>query len=351
MTQQAVRPALAPARFRVSLVAIPDAVLSTLSGVYDVMNAFDIMASPGETPAAPSPFRVEIVGEAFGPLTLASGVPISVERDISDITATDIVIVPSILLRSGRWQQGRYPRLVEWLRAMHQRGALLCSACSGLFLLAETGLFDGKEATVHFAYAGAFAEAFPAVPIRPEHVLVASGTREELITSGASMTWHDLVLYLIARHAGATAAQTVARFFALQWHQDGLAPYIVFEGRKDHGDGDIRSAQDWLASHFAVACPVEEMISRSSLAGRTFTRRFAQATGLTPIAYVQRLRIEDAKRRLERTAASAEEISWQVGYEDPASFRRLFKRTTRLTPGAYRRRFRIPDFARPPGAT
>jgi transcriptional regulator GlxA family with amidase domain len=178
-------------------------------------------------------------------------------------------------------------------------------------------------------------------------VLVISGLREELVSSGASNTWHDLVLYLIARHAGATTAQELARRFALQWHQDGLAPYIVFEGKTDHGDGEIASAQKWLARHFAVAHPIEEVIKRSKLAERTFKRRFVAATGVTPIEYVQRLRIEDAKRRLERTDAGIEDISWRVGYEEPAFFRRLFKRITGMSPAAYRKRFRIPDFARP----
>jgi transcriptional regulator GlxA family with amidase domain len=270
-----------------------------------------------------------------------------VQRAIAEIETTDIAIVPSVLLRPEGWEKGRYPCLVDWLHTMHDRGAVLCSACSGIFLLAETGLFDGKGATVHFGYARAFATAYPAVPIHPERVLIISGVREELVSSGASMSWHDLVLYLIARYAGATAAQEVARLFALQWHQDGLTPYIVFEGKRDHGDGDIQSAQQWLDNHFSVAHPVEEMIKRSRLAERTFKRRFTHATGLSPLAYVQRLRIEDAKRRLERTDAPIDEISWQVGYEDPAFFRRLFKRTTGLAPGAYRKRFRIPDFARP----
>jgi transcriptional regulator GlxA family with amidase domain len=199
---------------------------------------------------------------------------------------------------------------------------------------------------VHFGYVGQFTTAYPAVAIHPERVLVISGAREELVSSGASTTWHDLVLYLIARYAGATTAQDVARMFALQWHQDGLAPYMTFQGRNDHGDAEIQGAQDWLGTHFSVAHPVEEMIKRSRLAERTFKRRFTSATGLTPVAYVQRLRIEDAKRRLERTGASVDEISFRVGYEDPAFFRRLFKRTTGLAPGAYRKRFRIPEFAR-----
>jgi transcriptional regulator GlxA family with amidase domain len=139
----------------------------------------------------------------------------------------------------------------------------------------------------------------------------------------------------------------MARMFALQWHQDGLTPYMIFEGKRDHGDAEIGSAQQWLGTHFSVANPVEQMIKRSKLAERTFKRRFTSATGLAPIAYVQRLRIEDAKRRLERTDASVDEISWRVGYEDAAFFRRLFKRTTGLAPATYRKRFCVPKFARP----
>lgn len=325
----------------VSVVALPDAAVSTLFGIFDVMHGGFAFAG------RQTPFQTEIVGETAGPLSLASGVAIDVQRPIDAVDATDIIIVPSVVLKPGGWVKGRYPRLIAWLRTMYDRGAVLCSACSGVFLLAETGLFDGRDATVHFRYAPAFAKAYPSVPIHPERVLVISGTREELVSSGASTTWHDMVLYLIARYAGATAAQEIARMFALQWHQDGLTPYMIFEGKKNHGDADIESAQQWLSSHFSIANPVEEMIRQSKLAERTFKRRFVSATGLTPIAYVQRLRIEDAKRRLERTDAPVDEISWRVGYEDAAFFRRLFKRTTGVTPGAYRKRFRIPDFARP----
>jgi len=336
-----------PARsapLRVCLVALPDAVISTLAGIYDVMNGTSMMgiATPGSQP----PFTVEIVGEEAGPLRLASGVPIEVQHSVDDVMACDILIVPSVLLKPGGWETGRYPRLVDWVTRMHDGGARLCSACSGVFLLAETGLFDGRDATVHFGYANQFSACYPAIPIHPERVLVISGSREDLVSSGASNTWHDMVLYLIAHHIGATVAQEVARMFALQWHQDGLTPYMIFEGKSDHGDAEIQSAQEWLVTNFSIGNPVEEMIRRSKLAERTFKRRFVEATGLAPLAYVQRLRIEDAKRRLERTGAPVDEISWRAGYEDAAFFRRLFKRTTGMTPGAYRRRFQIPDFAR-----
>lgn len=330
--------AAGPTPLLVSLLALPDAAVSTLAGLYDVLRA-----------AGPT-FRVQIVGEAAGPLKLASGVPIEVQRSIDEIEACDIVIASSMWLREDGWRAGRYPALVRWLQRMHERGAMLCSACSGVFLLAETGLFDGMDATVHYDYARWFAAAHPAVRVHPEQVLVVAGARDELVCSGASNTWHDLALYLIARHAGATEAQRVARAFALQWHQDGLTPFMTFEGRLDHGDAEILAAQRWLQGHFPVANPVEEVIRRSRLAERTFTRRFVAATGLTPIQYVQRLRVEDGKRRLERTDDPVDEIAWRVGYEDPAFFRRLFRRTVGMAPGAYRRRFSIPDFAQPRSA-
>ena len=230
----------------VSLVAIPDAVISTLSGIYDVLGSFRMLGRAEPSIPDEPPFTVEIVAAERGSVALASGVPVEARRAVSEVAATDIIIVPSVLLGPDGWTPGRYPEIVDWAARMHAEGALLCSACSGVFLLAETGLFDGQETTVHWGYADEFARVFPRVPLQPERVLVVSGEREELVTSGASMTWHDLVLYLIARHVGATAAQTVARFFALQWHHDGLAPYIVFQGRKDHGDAAIADAQAWL---------------------------------------------------------------------------------------------------------
>ena len=332
-------------QLHVSLVAIPDAVISTLSGIYDVLNGFTFLSRIDDSVPETPPFKVEIVGVERRPVMLASGLPIETHRAIGEIERTDIVVVPSVVLKGPSWEKGRYPELVAWARAMHDRGAILCSACSGIFVLAETGLFDGVEMTVHWGYAGAFRRAFPRVPVRPERVLIAAGERQQLVSSGASTTWHDLVLYLIVRHVSPTAAQAVARMFALQWHHDGLAPYVVFERPKDHGDAVIAAAQDWVATRFSVGSPVEEMIRQSALPERTFKRRFTRATGMPPLAYVQRLRIEDAKRRLERTDEPVDEIGWKAGYEDPAFFRRLFKRITGLSPAVYRRRFQVPQYA------
>lgn len=328
----------------VSLVAIPDAMLSTLSSIYDVLNCFELLGSLGDTVPDDNPFQVEIVAPTQAPIRTASGLPVAAHQTVDQLDQTDIIIIPSMVPEKGEWKPGRYPTVVNWLSSMHTQGAMLCSACSGVLLLAETGLLDGRDATIHWAYARTFRRNFPNVHLRLEKVLVTAGERQEFVMSGASSSWHDLVLYLVARNVGPAAAQAIAKFMLLQWHVDGQAPYVVFETPTDHGDGAVLDAQQWLGDHFSVAAPVDEMVRRSRLAGRTFKRRFKKATGYSPIAYVQYLRVEEAKRRLERTDAPIDEISWNVGYEDPAFFRRLFKRITRITPGAYRRKFQLPDF-------
>ncbi len=215
-----------------------------------------------------------------------------------------------------------------------------------MLILAETGLLDGLDATIHWAYAQTFQRNFPKVNLRLEEVLIATGARQELVMSGASASWHDLVLYLIAREVGPTAAQAIARFLLLQWHREGQAPYVPFAPPTNHGDVVVRRLQEWLAKNYSVASPVEELVRRSGLAERTAKRRFTEATGMPPIRYVQHVRVEEAKRRLERTNTPiVDQISFEVGYEDPASFRRLFRRITHVTPGDYRRKFRLPAFA------
>jgi transcriptional regulator GlxA family with amidase domain len=329
----------------VSLVSIPDAMLSPLIGLFDVLNCFELLGSFDKAVPDEKPFHAEIIAQTHEDKRTASGLPITAHRTIEELDHTDIIIIPSMMVEDGVWNKRRYPAIVNWLSDMHAQGAMLCSACSGVLLLAETGLLDGREATIHWAYARTFRRNFPKVRLRLEKVLVTAGDRQQLVMSGASASWHDLVLYLVARHVGPAAAQAIAKFMLLQWHVDGQAPYVVFEAPTDHKDAAILDVQKWLNDYFTVAAPVEEMVKRSGLAERSFKRRFTKATGYSPIAYVQHLRIEEAKRRLERTDAPIDEISWAVGYEDPAFFRRLFKRITRITPGAYRRKFRFPDFA------
>lgn len=302
---------------RVSILATPDAMVSPVSGLFEILRSVGSMAAR-ERDAAPhaAAFEVEIVGPVAGAIIGASGLPITAHRSIADVAETDIVIVPSMQMHDdGDWTPGRYPKIVAWLRAMHAGGATICSACSGGMLTAETGLLDGHEATAHWASEAAFRRRHPNVRLRIDQALVVSGDGGRLLTCGAATAWHDLALYLVARHVGPATANALARFQLMQWHRDGQAAFHVFAPATNHGDAAIATAQRWIADNLAVANPAEQMIERSGLTARTFKRRFKAATAHTPIAYVQRLRVERAKRLLEQTADSIEQISWHVGYE------------------------------------
>jgi len=321
---------------KISIVALPETTQSTLTGLYDVFALFDSVVPKSQ------PFEVEIIAPSRDLVSSVSGLPLNAHRTIQEVERPDIVIMPSLILANDQWQKGRYPQLVEWLKTVYEQGATLCSACSGAFVLAETGLLDGREATLHWSYERTFRANFPNVQLRLERVLIVSGADQRFVMSGASASWHDLALYLVARYAGPAAAQSVAKFFVLQWHDGGLAPYIVFQEATDHGDAAILQAQKWMHENLDSDNPVEEVIQQAGLSERTFNRRFRKATGHKPIVYMQNLRVEAAKKRLEIGDEAIDEISYRIGYADPAFFNRLFKRTTGLTPGAYRKKFRVP---------
>ena len=336
-----------PRPLHVSIVVLPESMMSPVSGIYEVLAALHHFARYDAAIPSEARFRPEIVAPKPDLPSIATELSLRVQRTIAEVERTDIVIVPSMLVIDDVWKSGRYGELVAWIARMHAQGAELCSACSGIFLLAETMLWKNREATVHWGYATSFEKTHPQVKLRLQEALVISGDRGELVSSGASTAWHDLVLFLIARHVGPTAAQAIARFLLMQWHADGQGPYVVFSPPTNHGDALVSELQLWLEDNYAAPAAVEGLVKQSGLPERTLKRRFSRATGLAPLAYIQRLRIEEAKRRLERTDLPIDEISWTVGYEEPAFFRRLFKRITDITPGEYRRKFRVPDFARP----
>lgn len=242
-------------------MATPDAMVSPVSGLFETLTAVGpVAAAEGDARSATAPFDVEIVGPCAGPIRGASGLPITAHRSVDEVSETDIVIVPSMEMHDkGDWIPGRYPGLVAWIRAMHAAGATICSACSGGMLIAETGLFDGHEATVHWLSEDAFRRRHPDVTLRIDQALVVSGEGGRLISSGASTAWHDLALYLVAHHVGPATANALARFQLVQWHRDGQAAFGVFDPPTDHGDAAIAAAQRWIADNFAVANPAEQM--------------------------------------------------------------------------------------------
>lgn len=326
--------------YQAAVLALPEVTASTLFGVYD------LLASAGrdwplivEGRIGHSRIGTNIV-TADG-LRFQSGNGIWIEPDCSVAQcAPDIVCVPDIFVAPGESLTGRYVREIAWIRHCYDTGAILAAACSGSLLLAEAGLLDGLDATIHWGYCDAMARSYPNVRVQPARALVATGEAQRIIMAGGGSSWQDLTLYLVARLLGIEEAMRVARVYLIDWHHVGQQPFAALSCSRQSDDATIVRCQTWAAQHYDHTSPVGEMAKLSGLSERSFKRRFAKATGMAPMEYVQTLRLEEAKQILETTDAPIESVAQDVGYGDASFFTRLFRRKVGLTPASYRKRFR-----------
>lgn len=328
---------------RVSIVVFPECDPSLVYGVFDTLwSAGRLWNSVHGLPDAPS-FEPRLVGAEAGPIRLVTGVSIVLENTITDEAHTDVVFVPNVMVKAHEDVNALDSRLLAWIRDRYERGAHVYAACGGSLVLAAAGLLDGLEATTHWAFAPLLRRHFPEVSVLEDRILVQTGPGHRIVCCGGASSWQDLTLLLVARYAGHEEARRISKMFLYQWHREGQLPFASFLENADHDDGVIKNLQSWLSDNFRRREVVAELVRRSRLPKRTLDRRFKRATGYAPLAYVQALRIEHAKRLLETSDDPIEAIASEVGYEDAASFRRLFTRLTGMPPGAYRRKFQVPD--------
>jgi len=224
----------------------------------------------------------------------------------------------------------------EWLRRQHQSGVRLASICAGAFLLAETGLLDGRTATTHWLYVERFNARFPAVRLDADQLLIDG---EDLVTAGGLMAWTDLGLRLVDRYLGVKRMLDTARLLVIDPPGRQQRYYSAFSPRLSHGDSAVLAVQEWLQETGAQDIALATLAQRAGLEQRTFLRRFRQATGMTTTAYCQQLRVGRARELLQASRLPLERVAWEVGYSDPGAFRKVFTRVVGLSPGDYRRRF------------
>ena len=288
----------------------------------------------------PPPFHVQVVSERRRSFRCGNRIPVEPDAGIEDLADADIVILPELWLGPDEDLQGRYPALIEWIRARYEGGACVYSACSGALMLAETGLLDGCDATSHWGYQDLFRRRYPNVRFRPEPNLCFADASGRIVTAGGTTSWHDLALHIIARHVNPGEAMRIAQVYLLKWHDDGQLPYAPLVRPQPHADAAVRACETWLREHFREPGAVARVVAHARLPERTIKRRFKRATGLALIDYLQNLRIEEAKQQLETTGHPVDEIGCAIGYEDASFFRRLFKRRTGVAPAQYRRAFK-----------
>lgn len=323
----------------VAILAVPEVTASALFGMLDLFASagrdwsFLLSGVAGEQRMCPYVVAAEPTG-----FTAANGVWVRPDHGLADAPAPDIVCIPDFFVVPGEPLGDRFNDEVAWLRACHAGGATMASACSGAVLLAEAGLLAGCEATIHWAYVASLAR-YPDVRVRAERSLVVTGAGDRIVMGGGGTGWQDMALYLIARHVGLTEARQVARTYMLEWHEHGQLPFASLLVAKQADDALIAQCQEWAAMNYSAASPVAAMVDIAGLPERSFVRRFSKATGMSPLEYVHRLRIEEAKQMLEVDDTPVEAIAGEVGYQDTSFFGRLFRRRVGMTPAQYRRRF------------
>lgn len=327
----------------VSVVVFPECDPSIVYGVFDTLWAAGrFMGGPSTEPL----FEPRLVGADHGPMQLVTGVRILPQDSVADVVSTDIVFVPNVIVETPAALRALDRKLLEWIKAMSAQGSQIYAACGGAMVLAEAGILDGQEATTHWSYAPLFRDQFPNVTLHVDRLLVQTGLGHNVACSGGASSWQDLALLLVAKHGGTKEAIRMSKLFLYQWHRDGQMPYACMIQNVNHGDATIERSQQWIAKNYDKPDIVAELVQQSSLPKRTFDRRFKAATGYSPLAYIQALRIEEAKQILETSDVAVEIVGREVGYEDVASFRRLFRRYAGLSPGEYRRKLQPPDFVR-----
>lgn len=322
-----------PSSSRIAVLALEGCVASSVTGPLDVFAMANLLS---RDMSRPEPFAAELVSPRPGPTRSFHGLEMAAARIPDPTERFDLVLVPAVV---GILKESVADRSIAlWLKEQHARGAKLAAVCAGVFLLAETGLLDGQEATTHWGLAQAFAARHPRVALKPELLLVDNG---DVVTAGGITAYLDLCLHLVAKQASPELAALCAKMLLVEPGRRFQAPYAVHSAPRSHGDTAVLRAQEWLEAHLSGPVTLAGAAGAASLGERTLLRRFRKATGDTPLDYVQRLRVEAAKRLLETTPRTVEDISQAVGYGDTTAFRRRFKARTGLTPDGYRRRFAL----------
>ncbi|HZQ95405.1 MAG TPA: helix-turn-helix domain-containing protein [Candidatus Sulfotelmatobacter sp.] len=285
-------------------------------------------------PQAPR-FRVTTASLDGGAVHCDGPIQIKPDAALAEIRKTDLIFIPTTGLNIEDAAE-RNAAVMPWLRRWQKRGAAIASVCSGVGLVAATGMLDGKRATTHWGLAPRFREKYPRVKWMPE--LMVTEDRGFYCGGGVHAAL-DLSLYLVEKFCGHEIAMQSAKAMLIETPRTWQSGFGIVPLKTEHNDESISSVQEWLHHNFHRTFPLEAPARRAGMSLRNFVRRFKQATGDSPLLYLQKLRIAAAKRLLEGDHRSVQEISSAVGYQDVAFFRNLFQRHTGVSPSAYRQRF------------
>ncbi|WP_295127677.1 GlxA family transcriptional regulator [uncultured Chitinophaga sp.] len=254
---------------------------------------------------------------------------------IGDVKKTDLVIIPAM---HGDMQEALVQNqdFVPWVINQYRGGAEVASFCIGAFFLASTGLLSGKQCATHWRTAHEFRTMFPDVNLVDDKIMTAE---DGIYTSGGAYSYLNLIMYLIEKFAGREMAILASKSFMIDIDRHSQSPFIMFEGQKSHDDDQVKKAQDFIEKNFDEKISVDQLADMLAIGRRSFERRFKKATSNTVTEYIQRVKIEAAKKSFETSRKNINEIMYDVGYSDVKAFRTTFRKITGLSPLAYRNKY------------
>ena len=324
---------------RVTII-VPDGQ-TTLGTIACIVGAYEIFTKANEywsqTPAGKEKGRnelytIEIAGST-SKVDFENGLlTVKPQVNISAITKTNLIIIPSLVNDYQRAMKGN-KLLVDWIEKQYKEGAEIASMCTGTFMLASAGLLDGKNCSTHWSAADIFRMTFPKINLLTEKLIT---DENGIYTNGGAYSFLNLVIYLVEKYYDRQTAIYCSKIFQIELDRQSQSAFIIFTGQKLHGDEIIQQAQEYIETKVDEKISVEQLASRFAVGRRSFDRRFVKATGNTPIEYLQRVKIESAKKALESSRKTINEIMYEVGYSDVKAFREVFRKITGISPLEYK---------------
>ena len=254
--------------------------------------------------------------------------------NIKEIKKTDLVIIPAVSFNENVIKENA--ELIDWIREQYKAGAEIATMCSGAFLLAATGLLEGKTCSTHWNLAADFRRLFPNIYLQPDKLITAE---KGIYTNGGAYSFLNFVLFLVEKYFDRATAIYCSKIFQIEMDRTSQSPFFIFQTQKNHGDELICQAQTYIEENLSEKISFEELAAKLATSRRNFDRRFIKATSNTPVEYLQRVKVEVAKKALEKGRKSIFEVMCDVGYSDDKAFREVFKKITGLSPLDYRAKY------------
>jgi transcriptional regulator GlxA family with amidase domain len=322
----------------IAIVNFRDSVLSSVVGPYEILGKTPSILENFGIESNNVKFEVEIVTD-FNTISQPEGTEglpwLPSAATIQNTKVYDLIVIPAMSDDKISMVLDREKRLIDWIKWQYHEGAEVASICLGAFILASTGLLNGKCATTHWLGADYFKEMFPDVKMVDDKIIVDNGN---LYTSGGAFSFTSLMIYLIEKYCGHQAAITISKVFLIHVHDTQQTTYSILSLQGRHNDKQIKSVQQYIEENYMNNLKIETLAKIAILGTRTFMRRFKKATGNTPYEYIQRVKVEVAKKMLEKSHEGVEQICMNVGYLDISAFRKVFKKNVGITPSDYKKR-------------